>query len=1591
MSNNYLGLKSYTESDSYRFKGRQEEALQLYEQVIHNEYTICYAGSGEGKTSLLNAGLYPLLRGSLYFPINISFNQKDFENSNIDFDEIILKRIDEAFETYRKDTDNQVVYDMSSTDFSEYDEERKNTLLEKTKNKSWWKLRNYKPQIAGIDLIPVFVFDQFEEVFDRPKSALWTKKFFSWLETVSTDLCPNDIVSIVRAEIGEDAPFPKIKKSKDFKAIFSLRNEFIGDLDYWCMQKFFIPDLKNNRFCLKSLTINGAKEIMEQGEFDVQIVSDVIKNLAGNEYSDTELDIPCISALLLSIVCTSLSEKSETIKQDLEVLKGNNDTDFMMNHIITLFYLQSIENLQKKCVGEGGKCFYEKLDISQRHLRIIEQALINDNGKRLRISITSKELKKINFNENYLESFEKGRLIRISHFEGEDYVELIHDQLARVISERVKKRATHRIKSLYTALLFIFLAVMAGITLWTMGKDSPLVKHISPIVKLSQEEIDHSSNNYDTYSKEKCVEELHLKLAKHSIKSLRQLKRLYIENSQPSQTQITIQDCPMLDEIHVVDPITDLILNINDSICSINSIIYINPCLKKISVNQNRSILTFVVPKENKSFIWKDNTLWDSKGEIVYMDPNRIAKGWLDFPCEYKNTPRVYYNGNYYSNNNCFEVKDEYHFRRSKITSEEVKCHPAKKVIITDRVKYIEDEAFKYQDSLLEVEFDTNCQLDYLGDEAFAYCRKLKNVKLPRDLKDSFYWWWENPFLECNNISYEIPDSSNLDYDNGVVFRLGFVRGKDTINQPLFFSKKTQYSVSTYGNLFIPDNKPHGDSPYQFYKNGIVDKLPEKERNTIRVLLRTNLAEIDISEILNNDYEGHNGYKAHVSVYKFYNTKNIKTIHTGRPLPNYVIEFADSDKSDIILVVPKGSKSYYENDDNFKEFRRIEEENIPFWLPYYYSIKKECVKNWEQTKKDIGSNWKWMLPVLILVVLLYSVLIAFLIHFRSRRNGIEHLANIKIVLSIVAYILVGFITYTIFYWFIVYKYDLKNPMLWGNLIALPIAVTFSVGMLIFRTVTADDRLYIKAEWKLSWKKTKSSIKELPKHIRQHFIKRRRLYLCMILIGITTYGGYRGIYSIKVHKDLGKMIDAKDWERVSQIVYNKIMNSDSIDDIDRSWTRTMLLAANQDTISNGLDYSWYVPHSYSYYLYSDRNNKVYIVHKEGLGVQRLLDTLSPSSNPYFLGVFSDRYLLYNTIDSLHCYDLSNHSEIFDRFVGSIFNERRSPKEVMAWTNKHKLQGSTIFIFNANTGTLDSIPFPNGYNYLGSLSAGRYLEIGNDYISSGFYDLKAKTIIPKPNSVVGIYPQFINEKFGDTMVVSSTYKGELRKDTILDLAKHSSIIVGSNYLFYSNTLDNIQYIDFESGLKTEIGEGSIMFKNPYDNYPEDSLLIISKSDTITAFQLAEGKPVKLADRVIKNRIQYYGEGGKNLYNCMKKGIFANNINDTVRIYHLLYGKELKAFNTSFDFNSINENFIIKYEEKTKYIELYPLDGSSIKTPIIIKTQKALNKYEVSTIEDYIVKTNSEFFILPSLEQTINNNVYLNENQKTKLIKKLKSTCK
>ena len=440
--NTFLGLQPYTEDDAYRFKGRTEESQELFRLIVRNDFTVCYAESGEGKTSLLNAGVFPLLRENMYFPIAITFTIDDYQVTPDNFSTIIDRCIKDSITEYNeKNKGINVEYRLCSTDFQGLDCQIE--LQQELSKYSWWKLRNYKPQAMGLTFTPVFVFDQFEEVFNMPGSIVWTKKFFDWLEDVYSDSCPDEIAKKIRTIIGTNAAFPSIKEEKDFKAVFSLRKEFIGELDYWGMQKCFIPSLKDNRYCLKALTYEGAKKVMTQQErFDESKVEQVLTHFVKQHSREPEKAIkehlPIIPALMLSIVCDGWEKDIDTFAQLSTAEIGQSLTT-----VLESFFNQAIDTIVQELSKQlpntnPSQCRYD-LDTSVF-------ALVDGNGKRVRTKTTNAALVQINFDARYKQALSSQRIIKITKVDGEDYVEIVHDCLCPIVAKQKEERHTREAK-----------------------------------------------------------------------------------------------------------------------------------------------------------------------------------------------------------------------------------------------------------------------------------------------------------------------------------------------------------------------------------------------------------------------------------------------------------------------------------------------------------------------------------------------------------------------------------------------------------------------------------------------------------------------------------------------------------------------------------------------------------------------------------------------------------------------------------------------------------------------------------------------------------------------------------------------------------------------------------------------------------------------------------------------------------------------------------------------------------------------------------------------------------------------------------------
>lgn len=447
-NNPYIGLRTYEESDTAFFRGRETASTELFRMIEDDDVVVLHAESGEGKSSVLNAGLVPILRDERYLPIKINFTEEDFKLENPDFDQIVLSRIENVVYSAGKAGHRLTLASITS----------ENNIAEKLsflKTNIWWLLRNYAPSAYGAVLMPVLIFDQFEEIFTRPNSIAWTESFFIWLSNTIGDAVPQELKLKIRESIGEDADFPKLPTTKKFKALFSLRTEFIGELDYWAVQRHKIYALKNSRYCLKPLTEKEANEVLElQPAFDDSIKQQIKKSICLSKLSGKSAsNLPNFPAMLLSVVCSTASENLDNavgLNNTPSVSGVLRNNDFFDN-IILQFYKKEIEAAK----------------IPKKALKHIESVLVDDKGKRVRIKSDNKELREIHFEEKYKKILEERRLIKSSQISGGMYVELTHDALAKVI---VQQRAKKTDKKEWTIQLVLYgigvLLMVLGIGYW---------------------------------------------------------------------------------------------------------------------------------------------------------------------------------------------------------------------------------------------------------------------------------------------------------------------------------------------------------------------------------------------------------------------------------------------------------------------------------------------------------------------------------------------------------------------------------------------------------------------------------------------------------------------------------------------------------------------------------------------------------------------------------------------------------------------------------------------------------------------------------------------------------------------------------------------------------------------------------------------------------------------------------------------------------------------------------------------------------------------------------------------------------------------
>ena len=395
------GLASYGEADSELFFGREAESEHLLRFVNREVLTVLFGPSGTGKTSLLNAGLFPKLRAGGFLPVYLRLDHSAESGTHA---ARIRAALEQAFETHS--IEREEIAPAASPKGEE-------TLWEYLHRVVLWDRRNNP-------VIPMLVFDQFEEIFTLGRNRAASAEFLTDLADLVENYIPQQLQARLAAS-GQRLPFGH--QDQRYKVILSLRADFVSGLD---ALRQAMPSVMHNRYGLERM---GKAQAMlavlkpGRGLVDEPVAREIVAFVAGSAQPGASGNIAAphdqaqVEPALLNVVCRELntlrlSQGKPTITSELlEAARGD---------ILDDFYERGLQGLDP-----AARVF-------------VEDQLLTGSG--FRSTAPVEEALAGGLTDEVIRKLVDRRLLRIEERLGIPHVELTHDVLARVVQKSRNQR-----------------------------------------------------------------------------------------------------------------------------------------------------------------------------------------------------------------------------------------------------------------------------------------------------------------------------------------------------------------------------------------------------------------------------------------------------------------------------------------------------------------------------------------------------------------------------------------------------------------------------------------------------------------------------------------------------------------------------------------------------------------------------------------------------------------------------------------------------------------------------------------------------------------------------------------------------------------------------------------------------------------------------------------------------------------------------------------------------------------------------------------------------------------------------------------------
>jgi WD40 repeat protein len=404
--NPWPGLASFTEDARGFFFGREKETDELLRLVRRQTLTVLFGQSGLGKSSLLQAGVFPLLREADFLPLYLRLDHG--------FD---VARASRPCSDHGQDAHATLADQVKAALVAAFAREKADAPAPRADETLWEYFHRKDIDIWSAKnrlLTPVLAFDQFEEIFTLGRAdetaRARSRAFLIELACLVENRAPPAVQEKLNHGELDPARFNHDKPS--CQVILSLREDFLPDLEGLKQE---MPALIHNRLRLKKLSGTQALEIVTKPAPQLiaegvaeKIVEFVAGARGGSAERLAELDV---EPPLLSVICRELNDRRRTLGQaqiTADLVSGNR------REILTDFYERSVA------------------DLPAPMRMFIEDHLLTKSGFRDNLALET-ALEFSGVTRPLIDTLVARRLLRLEARLGVQRVELTHDVLADVV------------------------------------------------------------------------------------------------------------------------------------------------------------------------------------------------------------------------------------------------------------------------------------------------------------------------------------------------------------------------------------------------------------------------------------------------------------------------------------------------------------------------------------------------------------------------------------------------------------------------------------------------------------------------------------------------------------------------------------------------------------------------------------------------------------------------------------------------------------------------------------------------------------------------------------------------------------------------------------------------------------------------------------------------------------------------------------------------------------------------------------------------------------------------------------------------------